>query len=314
MGSEMCIRDSLGFRAWLVGVCRGFSVSRGRFCSGGFRGAAFGPLSGRAVGRFRLGSVVPPFASLAVRVRRGRAVFLFRCRCALRAVVGSAASRSPRLLRRARGFRWVCGVGSRLPVLAAVPVGVAAFAGVWRGLVVRSLSLFPSAAPVVVGFSGSRRRSRRSWPAWWPRCWPLAVRSRSVARLAPIRLLALPLPVRWCFPPPRSAPVAVRSPPGRSPWCGLSQLAVPVPASWCFPVRRAPLVCRLPRGRRPVSAGPVPALGLPPRSRLGWACPWSCFPVGSRLCPHGVLGFLPVLAFGRSVFGWSVSVYLFPFL
>ncbi len=54
---------------------------------------------------------------------------------------------------------------SRLPVHAAVPVGVASSAGRSRGLAVRSLSLFPSAAPVVVGFSGSRRLSLSFAPA-----------------------------------------------------------------------------------------------------------------------------------------------------
>ncbi len=119
------VDGSLRSRVRFVGVCRGLSVSLCRFRSGGFRGPAFGPLSGRAVGRFRLGFVVPPFASLAVRVRRGRAVFLVRRRVALCVVLGSAASRPPRLLRRARGGRWLRGVGSRLPVRAAVPVGLA---------------------------------------------------------------------------------------------------------------------------------------------------------------------------------------------
>lgn len=148
-----------------VGVCCVCSVSLCRFRSGGFGGAAFGPLSGRAVGRFRLGSVVPPFAALAVRVRRGRAVFLVRRRFALRAVVGPALAGLPRFLRGAGGGRWVCGFRAGVPVLAALSLRPSSAAGRSRGLAVRSLPLFPSAAPVVVGFSGSRRLSPSFAPA-----------------------------------------------------------------------------------------------------------------------------------------------------
>ena len=148
-----------------VGVCCVCSVSLCRFRSGGFGGAAFGPLSGRAVGRFRLGSVVPPFAALAVRVRRGRAVFLVRRRVALRAVLGSALAAAPRLLCRACGGRWICGFRAGVPVLAALSLRPSSAAGRSRGLAVRSLPLFPSAAPVVVGFSGSRRLSLSFAPA-----------------------------------------------------------------------------------------------------------------------------------------------------
>ena len=95
------------------------------------------------------------------------------------------------------------------------------------------------------------------------------------------------------------------------PWFAPWRLAVPVPASWCFPLRRALRACRLPLGRRLASVGLGLGLGHPPRSRPVSVCRWSCFPVGSRLCPRGVLGFLPVLAFGRSVFGWFVRFFLF---
>ncbi len=134
-----------------VGVCCVCSVSLCRFRSGGFGGAAFGPLSGRAVGRFRLGSVIPPFAALAVRVCRGRAVFLVRRRVALRAVLGSALAAAPRLLRGACGGRWVCGFRAGVPVLAALSLRPSSAAGRSCGLAVRSLPLFPSAAPVAVG-------------------------------------------------------------------------------------------------------------------------------------------------------------------
>ena len=143
---------------WLFwGVCRGCSVSLFRLRAGRSRGSPFRPVPGRAVGRFRPGPVVSPFASFAVRLRGGGPVRFFRRRVALRAVVGSAVAGPPRLLRRARGGRWVCGFCAGLPLPAAVPLRPAALAVRSRGLAVRSLPLFPSAAPAVVGFSGSRR-------------------------------------------------------------------------------------------------------------------------------------------------------------
>ena len=144
-------------RFGFLGVCRGCSLSLFRLRAGRSRGSPLGSLLGRALGRFRLGSVVPPLASVALRLRGRCPVFLVRRCVALRAVLGSAASRPPRLLRRAFGGRWLRGFRAGLPVRAAVPVGVTRSGGRSRGLAVRSLSLFPSAAPAVVGFSGSRR-------------------------------------------------------------------------------------------------------------------------------------------------------------
>lgn len=109
----------------LVGVCRGRSVSLFRLRAGRSRGSPFRPVPGRALGRFRPGPVVPPFASLAVGVCRRGPVRFVRRRVPLRAVLGSALAGPPRLLRRACGGRWVCGFRAGLPVRAAVPVGVA---------------------------------------------------------------------------------------------------------------------------------------------------------------------------------------------
>ena len=237
------------------------------------------------MGRFRLGSVVPPFAALAVRFCRGRAVFLVRRRVALRAVLGSALAAAPRLLRGACGGRWVCGFRAGVPVLAALSLRPSSAAGRSCGLAVRSLPLFPSAA-----------------------------RSRSVARRALMRSCVPPLPVRWCFPLLRSAPVAVRSPLVRWPWCGLWPLAVPVLASWCFLPRRAPLSWCLRATLRPVFAGWGRGHGPPPHSPLAWACRWWCSLAGFPGCPLGVTGCPLVLVFGRLVFGCSVSVSLLPFL
>jgi hypothetical protein len=142
-------------RSGCVGVCRGCSVSLFRLRAGRSRRSPFRPVPGRALGRFRPGPVVPPFAALAVRVRRGRAVFLVRRRVAFRAVVGSPLAGPPRLLRRACGLRWVCGFRAGLPVRAAVPVGVAPSAGCPCGLggalwpLSRFVVLLPAPCPCV---------------------------------------------------------------------------------------------------------------------------------------------------------------------
>jgi len=74
--------------------------------------------------------------------------------------VGSALAGASRLLRCASCGGWFRGVLAGLPVSAAVSVWLAALVGGSGGLgVPASLSLFPSAAVAVVGFSGSRRLS-----------------------------------------------------------------------------------------------------------------------------------------------------------
>jgi hypothetical protein len=112
----------LGF----VGVCRGFFlVSRRRFRAGRFRGRALRSLSGRALGRVRPGSVLAPFAFVAVRVRRGGPLFLARRRGRVRPFVGSSPAAAPRLLRRApgcrRGARVLVRVRAGLSLPAPVP-------------------------------------------------------------------------------------------------------------------------------------------------------------------------------------------------
>lgn len=183
-----------------VGVSRGFvlAVSCCRFRAGRFRGAAFGPLSGRALGRFRPGSVVPPFLPLAVGVCRRRAVPLVRRRVPLCAVLGSACAGVSGFLRGARGARWLRGVGAGLPVLAAVPVGVA-FPGACSGrLGCRSRFLWPASAAaagagwcVVARAVSSCAAARGRWL-----CWSVAAPARSGCRRC-----ALGAPVGWCCCP-----------------------------------------------------------------------------------------------------------------
>lgn len=220
-------------RSGRVGVCCVCSVSRGRFRSGGFRGAAFGPLSGRALGRFRLGSVVPPFAALAVRVRRGRAVFLVRRRFALRAVLGSALAAAPRLLRRACGCGWVCGLRAGLPVRAAVPVGVARFGGRACRLGRRSRRSRPwsrgcrvaarAGCPALVRAVWRCAAHRRRWP-----CWCVAALARSGCRPS-----APGVPVGWCCCPPLAL-------------AGLRRCRCGWLARSCWRLRRRCRACRFP--------------------------------------------------------------------
>lgn len=148
--------SSAGFLA--LGVCRGCSVACFWFCSGRFGGVALCPLSGCALGRFRLGLFVPPFPSVAVGVCGGCSFLVAGCCVAFCSFMGPALAGAPRLLCCPSSGGRLCGVAAGLPVPAAVPLWLAALVGGSGGLgVPASLALFPSAAVAVVGFSGSRR-------------------------------------------------------------------------------------------------------------------------------------------------------------
>jgi hypothetical protein len=167
-----------GFR----GVCRGsVALSLCRFRSGRFRRAAFGPLSGGPVGRFRPGAVVPPLPAVAVRVGRGRPVLGPARRAAVRPLLGSSLAAAPRFLRGAPGSRWFRGVGSGLPLRSALPLRLARPAGRPRrrraarpGRLGWPLFLWPCSPP---GWHPAARPGRpgRAAPAccWWrvPRGW-----------------------------------------------------------------------------------------------------------------------------------------------
>lgn len=167
----------------LLGVCRGCSLALFRVCSGGFCGAAFGPLSGGPVGWFRPGAVVPPLPAVAVRVCRGRPVPLVCGGGSLRAVVGSPPAGPPRFLCGAPGPGWFRGVGSGLSVPAAVSLRLARSGGGSRrcrravrpGRLGWPLFPSPSSRP---GWRPAARPGRPGRPApaccWWrvPRGWP----------------------------------------------------------------------------------------------------------------------------------------------
>lgn len=260
----------LGFLACSVGVCRGFcSLSCCRFRAGSAGGAAFGPLSGRALGRRRPGVVVAPVAAGAVRVRRRGAVFLARRRRGVRPLLGSPPAGPPRFLRGApgglRGARVLVRVGAGLPVLAALPLRSGRPGG-------RSRRCRRAVRPGRLGGRSFPARGRS------PAAFPLEVFRGSFG------FPSLPLLSRRCwrrsFRPPRSRSRAGGCPPRGD----RRRLAPPGVAARSAGAVRPALAVPPGAGFRPVPLGRAAALfvvspllvfaaGLPPGG-----VPWSPWP------------------------------------
>ena len=153
--------------------------------------------------------------------------------------------------------------------------------------------------------AGCRQRSARGSAPWSPRCWPLAGRSRSGARRAPMVSCAAQLPTRKCF----QSPVPVGGPPlclqrDPSPWFTRSRLAAPVPAWWFSLPRLAPKVCALPHPPPPAFVGWVPVPGRQPPLPPGWVCRWWFFPADFPRSRRGGSGVQQVPALGPVVSAW----------
>ncbi len=165
-GSCRAFRRSCGGSVGFLGRCLGLGVCRVRFCfcavavvCGSFR-----PRFVRALGWVCAGCVVPPVRPRRVRLRGRGAVFVRRGCWPVCPFLGLSLAARVSRLRGAPGSGRVCGFRPGCAVLPGRAWSGVPFAGVavrrvlsCGRLVVPSLSLLPSSAPAVVGFSGGRR-------------------------------------------------------------------------------------------------------------------------------------------------------------